>query len=149
MTETIVLDASALIAIALHEPGGEAVLDRIESASGNALIHAVNVFEVASKLMAKGVPEAEAWESADFGGIMRIEDVGDHMVRSAVRLKQANPQFPFRPRDNFLAEEIPDVPHGGIPHIPFGFFAEIVRSMRTVIMNMRSAGGLFEITEPS
>jgi PIN domain nuclease of toxin-antitoxin system len=90
---TIVLDASALIAVALHEPGGEAVLDRIRSAPGNAIIHAINVFEVVSKLMAKGVPEAEAWESADFGGILRIEDVGDYMVRNAVRLKQANPHL--------------------------------------------------------
>lgn len=90
MTDPIVLDASALVAVALHEAGGEAVLERINSASGNAMIHAVNVFEVVSKLMEKGMPEAEAWESADFGGIMRIEDVGDYMVRSAVKLKKAN-----------------------------------------------------------
>lgn len=107
MTETIVLDASALVAVALREPGGESVLDRIKSAPGNAIIPAVNVFEVVSKLTAKGMPEAEAWESADFGGILRIEDIGEHMLRNAVRLKQANPHLSLG--DCFclaLAEEV-------------------------------------------
>lgn len=93
MSETIVLDASALLAVALHERGGDKVLEHIRSAPGNAVVHAVNVFEVVSKLMEKGMPEPDAWESADFGGIIRIEDVGDYMLRSAVRLKRANPHL--------------------------------------------------------
>jgi PIN domain nuclease of toxin-antitoxin system len=59
--EIVVLDASALVAIALFEPEREALLQRIQSAPGGVIIHAVNVFEVVSKLMSKGIPEMEAW----------------------------------------------------------------------------------------
>ncbi len=69
------------------------MLDRIKSAPGKVIIHAINVFEVVSKLAAKGVPEMEAWQAVNFGGIKRIEDVGDYMVRNAVRLKQFNPRL--------------------------------------------------------
>lgn len=57
---TLVLDASALLAVALREPGGDVVLSRIKNASDGVLIHAVNATEVAFKLMARGIPEDAA-----------------------------------------------------------------------------------------
>ncbi len=88
---TLVLDASALLAVALREHGGDEVLSRIKNASDGVLIHAVNATEVALKLMAKGIPENAAWMAATFEGVRRISDVGDGITRPVARLKTANP----------------------------------------------------------
>jgi PIN domain nuclease of toxin-antitoxin system len=87
----LVLDASALLAIALREAGGDVVLSRIQNAFDGVLIHAVNATEVAFKLMAKGVPENAAWTAATFEGVQRISDVSDEITRTVARLKIANP----------------------------------------------------------
>lgn len=50
-----VLDASAVLAVMLGERGAEAVLERLPG----AVIGAVNLAEVVSKLQERGVPEAE------------------------------------------------------------------------------------------
>ncbi len=50
MSSPIVLDASALIAIALGEQGDGIVADIMDAAAGNCFIHAINAFEVAYKL---------------------------------------------------------------------------------------------------
>lgn len=49
----VVLDASALLALLRAEPGGEEVAESIPGAA----ISAVNLSEVVSKLMERGVPE--------------------------------------------------------------------------------------------
>jgi ribonuclease VapC len=54
-----ILDASALLALMLGEPGA----DRIEAALPTAQIGAVNLSEVIAKLQERGVPEAAIDES--------------------------------------------------------------------------------------
>ena len=50
------LDASALLALILREPGRE----NVHTVMSRAYIHAVNVAEVVGKLVREGVPRAEA-----------------------------------------------------------------------------------------
>ena len=50
-----ILDASALLAVLLGEPGQEIVRERIDQ----AYIHSVNLAEVAMKLASVGVPQEE------------------------------------------------------------------------------------------
>lgn len=91
MNAPVIIDASALIAIALRETGDDVVIEVIDSAAGNCFIHAINAFEVAYKLMGKGILESEAWEAAAFGGAIKIDDAGDFVGKRAARLKVANP----------------------------------------------------------
>ncbi len=53
-----VLDASALLALFNDEPGAQPVLDALEA--GACLVSAVNQTEVLTKLLDKGLSEAEA-----------------------------------------------------------------------------------------
>ncbi len=55
------LDASALLAVMLNEPGHERVRALIDHAS----IHTTNVAEVVAKLMRAGVPAQEARQSVE------------------------------------------------------------------------------------
>ena len=55
------LDASALLAVMLNEPGHEIVREVID----RACIHAVNVAEVVGKLMREGIPRAETEQMID------------------------------------------------------------------------------------
>ena len=50
------LDASAVLAVMLKEPGHE----QVRAVSDRAYIHSVNVAEVVGKLVREGVPRAEA-----------------------------------------------------------------------------------------
>jgi ribonuclease VapC len=59
MTETV-LDASAVLASIQHEPGA----DVVDTASPGAAISAVNFAEVVSKLIMRGLPEADAMMAA-------------------------------------------------------------------------------------
>ncbi len=86
-----ILDASALLAIALDEPGAADVVRHM--IPGKTYIHAVNAFEVAAKLMAKAVSEADAWSAATFGGVITIDEAGIPINRRAARLKHANPHL--------------------------------------------------------
>ena len=86
MSTALVLDASALLAVTLLEPGGDFVLAQMRAA-GKTIIHAANVFEVVYKLMIRGIPEDVAWRSATYGGAAIIEDMGDAIATRAVRLK--------------------------------------------------------------
>ena len=66
------LDASALLALLLEEPGHEevrAILDR-------AFIHSVNVAEVAGKLIRKGVPGPRAARMIEVLGLDIDDDFG-------------------------------------------------------------------------
>lgn len=89
----VILDASALLAVALDERGAETVTRYMKAAPGAAFIHAVNAFEVASKLMARAVAEDEAWAAAAFGGAITVTDAGGSLGRRASRLKTANPHL--------------------------------------------------------
>ena len=88
---TLILDSSALLAIALNEPAADVVLNRMQNTSDGVLIHAVNATEVAYKLMLKGVPEDAAWEATSFGGLQRISDVSDVITHAVARLKTTSP----------------------------------------------------------
>jgi PIN domain nuclease of toxin-antitoxin system len=54
------LDASAILALLLQEPGAEKLTDEIRM---NAVASTVNLAEVQSKLVKKGVPPERAWEN--------------------------------------------------------------------------------------
>ena len=56
---TLVLDASAVLATLFDEPGGEVAL-----AAKDAAISAINFAEVISKLLARGLPESDAFAAA-------------------------------------------------------------------------------------
>lgn len=90
MITPLVLDASALLAIAKNEPGNDSVISIINQSSGQIFIHAINAFEVAYKLMLWGFPEDTAWEFIYMGGAIKIDDAGDFVGRRAARLKTAN-----------------------------------------------------------
>jgi PIN domain nuclease of toxin-antitoxin system len=87
----LVLDASALLAIAKGEPGDENVLGIIRQSTGNIFIHAVNAFEVAYKLMMWGFSEDAAWELCNVSGAVKIDDAGDFVGRRAARIKLSAP----------------------------------------------------------
>lgn len=72
-----VLDASALLALMLGEPGHERVMARL----AEAYVHTVNVAEVAHKLAREGVAAAEA--------VGMIEDLGLE-IREGVSMEQAS-----------------------------------------------------------
>lgn len=56
-----VLDASAILALLQHEPGGEKLTDTLLASSIACL---VNLAEVQGKLVLKGLAPDEAWEHA-------------------------------------------------------------------------------------
>ena len=91
MTAPLILDASALLAIAKGEPGSDSVYALLRSSSGNMFIHAINAFEVSYKLMLWGFSEDAAWELAGMGGAIKVDDAGDYVGRRAARLKVASP----------------------------------------------------------
>jgi ribonuclease VapC len=57
----IVLDASAVLAVLLQEPGSEKLTPEILS---DAATSTVNLAEVHSKLVSRGLPPDDAWEAA-------------------------------------------------------------------------------------
>ena len=57
----IVLDASALLAILNQEPGAEKLTPELLSA---AITSTVNLAEVHSKLVSRGLDPADAWDAA-------------------------------------------------------------------------------------
>lgn len=89
---TMVLDSSALLAIALHEPGGDIVLDHVANAGAGACIHAINAFEVVAKLRYRGLSEAAAWGAVN-ARIARVDDIDDKMLECAVRIKYSAPSL--------------------------------------------------------
>jgi PIN domain nuclease of toxin-antitoxin system len=53
-----VLDASAILAVLQNEPGNEALTDEVLAAS---VVSAVNLAEVQTSMVRRGVPPVEAW----------------------------------------------------------------------------------------
>ena len=57
-----VLDASAILAVLFQEPGAEKMTDEIMN---SAIVSAVNLAEVQSKLVKMGHPPEDAWSDAN------------------------------------------------------------------------------------
>ncbi|QJE72299.1 type II toxin-antitoxin system VapC family toxin [Aerophototrophica crusticola] len=82
MSEDAVLDASALIALLLGEPGCEVV----EAVMPGAMISAVNLAEVVSKLTEGGVPSQDAYAATMEAG-PRVVDFTAEQVEFVGRLR--------------------------------------------------------------
>lgn len=82
MTEPVVLDASALLAVFNQEPGST----EVASALDHCMISAVNLTEVLTKLSDQGIDATEAWEELR---LMEIEIVPfeTEMARLAAMLR--------------------------------------------------------------
>lgn len=85
---TVVLDASAFLALVFDEPGSEAVADYAEDAA----ISAVNAAEIISKLTERNIPES------DFESVWRllstfVRDFGAKQALECGQLRQATRQF--------------------------------------------------------
>ena len=93
MKAPVVMDSSAMIAVALQERRGSVVIDHVRAHPGNCFIHAVNAFEVVTVLVRKGLAEADAWNAVTFGGVLVSEEVTETMTRFAVALKLSNKDF--------------------------------------------------------
>jgi ribonuclease VapC len=78
----MVLDASALPALVNAEPGAEIVA----SALGEAVISAVNLAEVVTKLIDLGVPRAQAW-SETASVVPVVVDFGLELANATARLR--------------------------------------------------------------
>ena len=83
----LVLDSSAMIAIALREKRGDQARRMIRAVPGNCFIHAVNAFEVVCVLIRKGVAKDGAWNVLTTGGVMIVDEIPSEMTRRAVDLK--------------------------------------------------------------
>ncbi len=59
MTSRIVLDASAILALVQHEPGGAAVSDALLDPDMDVLVSCVNLCEAATKLVGTGQTSSE------------------------------------------------------------------------------------------
>jgi len=81
---TVVLDASALLAVMHAEPGHEQVLEEWE----DAVIGAVNRSEVVSKLVDHGMPAPEAISLLDDLGL-DVEDFDASLADAAATLRLA------------------------------------------------------------
>ena len=81
---TVVLDASALLAVMHAEPGHEQVLEEWEY----AVIGAVNRSEVVSKLVDHGMPAPEAISLLDDLGL-DVEDFDTSLADAAATLRSA------------------------------------------------------------
>ncbi len=87
MIPMVVLDASALLAVALHERGRDVVLTHIKRSSSSAFIHSVNVFEVVTKLCRTGLSQAEAWRIMDVHDVLQVNEIEGEVLHIAVRIK--------------------------------------------------------------
>ncbi len=93
MIPVVVLDASALLAVALHERGRDAVLRQIRNAGAGVLMHSINVFEVVTKLCRKGLSRDEAWSIVNVQDVLRIDEIEEDVLQIAVRVKLETPDL--------------------------------------------------------
>ena len=84
----VVLDASALLALAQDEPGAAAVNEVLD----RAIIGAVNLSEAVAKLSDRGVPEHAAWV-ASVNSVTRIVPFDEGLARIAARLRLSTKSF--------------------------------------------------------
>jgi ribonuclease VapC len=78
----VVLDASALMAVLEREPGAEVVVPVLRI----ALMTTVNLGEVLTKLVERGVPESDAYMAIARLGL-RLIDVDVALARASARLR--------------------------------------------------------------
>ena len=90
MITPVIMDSSAMIAIALREKRGEQARQIIRSAPGSCFIHAVNAFEVVAVLMRRGLREADAQRAVTFGGVILVEETPEKLIYHAARIKDAH-----------------------------------------------------------
>ena len=90
MNSPVVLDSSALVAIALGEKRGERAKRVIREAPGQCFIHAVNAFEVFVVLARNEVSQADAWRAVSFGGVLVVDEIPEEMTLRAAALKIAH-----------------------------------------------------------
>jgi ribonuclease VapC len=84
-----ILDASALLAVMLNEPGWE----KVRAVLGRSYIHAVNVAEVIGQLVRKGVPVDEALQAIEELGLEINEELGVAQAASAGDMVAATRQY--------------------------------------------------------
>ncbi len=88
MSEAVVLDASALMAVLRREPGSQAV----EAVLHDAVIGAVNLSEVLAKLTERGVPDEATW--AAVGALdLEVVDFDEDMARLTASLRPSTRPF--------------------------------------------------------
>jgi PIN domain nuclease of toxin-antitoxin system len=75
----VVFDASAMLALLLHERGAENLTPEILERS---VVSTVNLAEVQSNLVTKGGDPAESWEDA-LSAVDSVEPYGSHHARIA------------------------------------------------------------------
>ena len=88
MTDQVVLDASAVLAFVLDEPGA----DQVEAVLGTASVPATNWAEIVQRLRRIGSDAARAASALKALGV-RIEVVGELDAEVAASLYEANPSL--------------------------------------------------------
>jgi len=83
----VVMDSSAMIAIALAEPRARLVVETLRAHPGACYIHSVNAYEVAARLVSEGIELPEAWKAAAFGGVQIVSEIAAKMSLRAVEIK--------------------------------------------------------------
>ncbi len=85
MTDAVVLDSSAILALLNDEPGAE----KVEAVLDRAIVGAVNLAEVAAKLSDKGLTRAEIEETLalfhDVRPMSKAQALATGMLRAATR----------------------------------------------------------------
>ena len=84
----IVLDASAILAVILEEPGADRLTT---SLLADAVCSTVNLAEVTAKLVSRGWSEIEAWEDATSPLRASIPFTDEHAKLSAGLMQLARP----------------------------------------------------------
>jgi ribonuclease VapC len=79
MTKLVVMDASAILALLLSEPGADKLTDEIMEAS---VISTVNLAEVQARLVRGGYEPNEAWEDA-MSLVKQVEPYSEQHARLA------------------------------------------------------------------
>lgn len=90
MTQPLVLDASALLAVFFKEIGAAFVLDNMRDAGDETYIHGINACEVAYALMRRGMPFHAVWDLVPPPGVHQIDDIKGDLGERVVALKSAH-----------------------------------------------------------
>jgi PIN domain nuclease of toxin-antitoxin system len=89
MRPPVVMDSSAMSAIALAEQRARRVVEAIRAYPDACFIHSVNAYEVAAKLVGEGIDLPGAWKAATFGGVRIVTEITGKISLRAVELKIA------------------------------------------------------------
>ncbi len=87
MADSLVLDASAILAEIKNEPGVEKAGEIRAKAKGRIRLHAINACEIAYVLMRNGVPEAAALDLASPDGVEIVEIMDQRLWQRTAVLK--------------------------------------------------------------